>query len=408
MKTLLESAYREEAGRILAYLVRRCGSLDTAEDALQDAMTTALSEWPRLGAPANPAAWLTTVAYRKLLDRLRRERTRRVKEDDLSAAFAGVSLPVEPVDDEIPDERLRLFFMCCHPSLNPESQVALTLRMLGGLTTTEIAHAFLTPEATLAQRLVRAKHKIRSAGIPFEVPPAHLLVERLDTVRTVVYLVFNEGYAASGGEQLIRRELCAEAIRLARVLRQVAPDDAENGGLLALLLLQDSRRDARLDAAGDLVPLEEQDRSRWDGARIREGIAVLEDALERRSPGACQIQAAIAALHAEAATADATDWAQIAALYDQLYALDPTPIVALNAAVARGMARGCEVGLARVDELEAELAEFHLFHATRADLLRRLGRVEEARDAYRRALGLNTNVVERRYLARRVAELGGA
>jgi len=405
MKDLLEATYREEAGRILAYLVRRCGSLDTAEDALQDAMTGALAEWPRLGVPANPGAWLTTVAYRKLLDRLRRERTRRAKEDDLSAAFAGVSLPVEPGDDEIPDERLRLFFMCCHPSLHPESQVALTLRMLAGLTTAEIARAFLTPEATLAQRLVRAKHKIRNAGIPFEVPPSHLLGERLEAVRTVVYLVFNEGYAASGGDRLIRADLCAEAIRLARVLRQVAPNDAENAGLLALLLLQDSRRDARLDDAGDLVPLEEQDRARWDEARIREGIAVLDEALARRTPGTCQIQAAIAALHAEARTAGATDWAQIAALYDQLSALDPTPIVALNAAVARGMTEGCEIGLARVDELADELGEFHLFHATRADLLRRLGRVEEARDAYRRALGMNLNVVERRYLARRMAEM---
>jgi RNA polymerase sigma-70 factor, ECF subfamily len=405
MKDLLESAYREEAGRILAYLVRRCGSLDTAEDALQDAMTTALAEWPRSGIPSNPGAWLTTVAWRKLLDRVRRERTRRAKEDDLSAAFAGVSLPVEPGEQEIPDERLRLFFLCCHPALGPESQVALTLRTLGGLSTAEIARAFLLPEATLAQRLVRAKHKIRSAGIPFEVPEAHLLGERLDAVRRVVYLVFNEGYAASGGEQLIRGELCAEAIRLARVLRHVAAEDAENAGLLALLLLQDSRRAARLDGSGNLVPLERQDRSRWDRARIREGIAILEEALRRRTPGTCQIQAAIAALHAEAGAAAETDWAQIAALYDQLRALDPTPIVALNAAVARGMAEGCEAGLSLVDGLAPELGGFHLFHATRADLLRRLGRVEEARDAYRRALEMTANVVERRYLEGRIAEL---
>ncbi|HTP86411.1 MAG TPA: sigma-70 family RNA polymerase sigma factor [Bryobacteraceae bacterium] len=400
----LENTFRAEAGRIVAFLVRRCGSLDAAEDALQDAVAAALAEWPLTGVPSNAGAWLTTVAYRKLLDRVRRERTRRVKEDELAASFAGVSVPVEPVDREIPDERLRLFFLCCHPSLGVEAQVALTLRMLGGLTTAEIGRAFLLPEATLAQRLVRAKKKIRDAGIPFKVPEPQAIGERLDAVRRVVYLVFNEGYAASGGERLIRGELCAEAIRLARVLRQVAPQDAENGGLLALLLLQDARREGRVDEAGELVTLEEQDRGRWDRGRIDEGTAVLEEALGRRAAGPYQIQAAIAALHAQAARADETDWAQIAGLYERLRTMEPGPVVELNAAVAVGMAFGCEAGLARVEALAGELGEFHLFHATRADLLRRLGRREEARAAYGRAVELAGNEVERRYLERRTVE----
>ena len=400
----LENTFRAEAGRIVAFLVRRCGSLDAAEDALQDAVAAALAEWPLTGVPSNAGAWLTTVAYRKLLDRVRRERTRRVKEDELAASFAGVSVPVEPVDREIPDERLRLFFLCCHPSLGVEAQVALTLRMLGGLTTAEIGRAFLLPEATLAQRLVRAKKKIRDAGIPFKVPEPQAIGERLDAVRRVVYLVFNEGYAASGGERLIRGELCAEAIRLARVLRQVAPQDAENGGLLALLLLQDARREGRVDEAGELVTLQEQDRGRWDRGRIDEGTAVLEEALGRRAAGPYQIQAAIAALHAQAARADETDWAQIAGLYERLRTMEPGPVVELNAAVAVGMAFGCEAGLARVEALAGELGEFHLFHATRADLLRRLGRREEARAAYGRAVELAGNEVERRYLERRTVE----
>jgi len=394
----LENTFRAEAGRIVAFLVRRCGSLDAAEDALQDAVAAALAEWPLTGVPSNAGAWLTTVAYRKLLDRVRRERTRRVKEDELAASFAGVSVPVEPVDREIPDERLRLFFLCCHPSLGVEAQVALTLRMLGGLTTAEIGRAFLLPEATLA------KKKIRDAGIPFKVPEPQAIGERLDAVRRVVYLVFNEGYAASGGERLIRGELCAEAIRLARVLRQVAPQDAENGGLLALLLLQDARREGRVDEAGELVTLEEQDRGRWDRGRIDEGTAVLEEALGRRAAGPYQIQAAIAALHAQAARADETDWAQIAGLYERLRTMEPGPVVELNAAVAVGMAFGCEAGLARVEALAGELGEFHLFHATRADLLRRLGRREEARAAYGRAVELAGNEVERRYLERRTVE----
>jgi RNA polymerase sigma-70 factor (ECF subfamily) len=405
MKSVLESAYRQESGRILAYLVGRCGSLELAEDALHDAFTTALTEWPRSGTPNNQGAWLTTVAYRKLLDRLRRESTRTAKQDEVSALFPGATEPEESAAPEIPDERLQLFFLCCHPALNTESQVALTLRTLGGLTTVEIAHAFLIPEATLAQRLVRAKHKIRDAGIPYDVPAAHLLRERLEAVRRVVYLIFNEGYAASGGDLLIRPELCVEAIRLGRVLLQLAPEDAEDGGLLALMLLQDSRREARLDGGGNLVPLEEQDRSRWDRVEIDEGLAVLDGALARRTPGPYQIQAAIAALHAEAPVPESTDWRQIAALYQELWKLDPTPVVALNAAVARGMAEGYEIGLKLVDALQSDLREFRFFHAARADLLRRLDRKEDALDAYRRALAMTANAVERRYLERRAAEM---
>jgi RNA polymerase sigma-70 factor (ECF subfamily) len=398
-------AFREDWGQIVATLIGLTGDWDLAEECAQDAFALALQRWPRDGIPRRPGAWLTTTARNRAIDRLRREAVGAAK---LREA-ALLSVRDEPADDAGgggPDDRLRLMFTCCHPALAFEAQVALTLRTLAGLTTAEIARAFLVSEDTMSKRLVRAKRKIRNAAIPFRVPPAHLLTERTASVLGVLYLLFNEGYAASAGTDLVRQNLTAEAIRLARILARMLPDEPEAGGLLALLLLHDARRAARIDAAGELVPLEDQDRSRWDASQITEGTRLLEAALQRGRPGPYQVQAAIAACHSTASEAAATDWAQIAALYGRLARLVPSAVVRLNRAVAVGMRDGPAAGLALVEQLQraGELAGYHLLPATRADLLRRLGRRDEAAAAYREALELAPTEPERRYLARRLSE----
>src|SRR5690349_16257036 len=406
----LEQVFREEYGRIIATLIRQSGSFDLAEEALHEAFVAAAETWDRDGPPRNPGAWLTTVAHRRLLDAIRRDRTRSDKQTEIEYEATRLQPFAEPalLEDtvEYPDDRLRLIFTCCHPSLSRDAQVALTLRTLGGLTTTEIAHAFLLPEATLAQRLVRAKQKIRLARIPYEIPSLERLGERLAAVQAVIYLIFNEGYAASAGESLVRNDLCAEAIRLGRVLCELLPDEPENLGLLALMLLQDSRRKARVDDRGELVTLEEQDRSLWDRKEIDEGVRVAERALALRRVGKYQLQAAIAADHCEAETATRTDWRQIVALYEELMRLSASPVVALNHAAAVAMADGAAAGLKLIDELGAanKLDNYYLYHAARADLLRRLARRDAAHAAYLRALALTTNQVEQNYIRRRVQE----
>jgi RNA polymerase sigma-70 factor, ECF subfamily len=402
----LEAALREERGLVLASLIRSCGDFDLAEDALQEAVVTAIERWPLDGLPDRPAAWLLTTARRKAIDRARREAARDAKQ----AAAARV------LDDEpervgpIADDRLRLIFTCCHPALPEDARVALTLRTLGGLTTPEIARAFLVPEATMAQRIVRAKRKIKQAAIPYRVPGADQLPERLGAVLAVVYLIFNEGYSASTGASLVRTELCSEAIRLGRLLLTLMPEEPEVAGLLALMLLHDARRATRADERGDLVLLADQDRTRWDSEQIGAGLVLVEEALRasRGRPGRYALQAAIAALHAEAASAAETDWAQIAALYGELERVLPTPIVALNRAVAVMRADGPEAGLAIVDALTAALGGTHLLHATRGDFLRRMGRLEESEAAYRRAYELAPTAPERTFLGRRLAEVRDA
>jgi RNA polymerase sigma-70 factor (ECF subfamily) len=407
----VEAVYRSDWGRIVATLIALTRDFDLAEESAQEAFTAAVDQWPVSGIPDSPCAWIVQTARHKAIDRIRRQALLREKLE--SYAAEGLAREIEEPDydtGEIPDDRLRLIFTCCHPALALEAQVALTLRTLCGLETDEIARAFLVPPATMAQRLVRAKRKIRDAGIPYIVPQTSDIADRLDAVLTVIYLVFNEGYAATRGGPLVRTDLCAEAIRLGRLVRTLmAPrPPAEATALVALMLLHDARRDARLDTAGDLVILEEQDRSRWDQRQIAEAFPLVEEALAG-GPGAFALQAAISAVHCRAARAEDTDWAQIVRLYDLLERVQPSPIVSLNRAVAVAMASGPGAGLEIIDRLAVnnDLDSYHLLHAARADLLRRLGSAAEAAKSYRRALELATNDSERRFLARRLGEVGG-
>ena len=417
VQAAVDAAFREEWGRVLATLIRRTGDWDLAEECAQEAFTEALRRWPVDGVPQRSGAWLTTVAGNRAIDRLRRG----ARGAELLEQAGREALPQSDTDedampelfdetDEIEDDRLRLIFTCCHPALPLDGRVALTLRSLAGLTTAEIARAFLVPEATMAKRLTRTKTKIAVAGIPYRVPPAHLLPERTAGVLAVLYLMFNEGHSASSGTELIRVGLCDEAIRLGRALQQLMPDEPEAMGTLALMLLHHSRRHARVSGDGELITLEEQDRDRWDQAEIQEGLQLLESALHRRQVGPYQLQAAIAACHARAASAADTDWPEIAGLYALLARQLPSPVVRLNRAVAVAMAGDIEAGLAIVDELsgDSRLQRYYLLEATRADLLRRRGDQPAAATAYARALPLAPSEVERRYLRRRLQEVGGS
>ena len=411
LRAVVEELYRTQSRQVLATLIRLLGDFDAAEEALHEAFTVAVEQWEREGIPANPRAWLVSTGRFKAIDGMRRRARFDASLEELARQLetASVSLDAESFDGpSVEDDRLRLIFTCCHPALTPEAQIAMTMREVCGLTTEEIARAFLTKPATIAQRIVRAKSKIRDARIPYEVPPQSELPARLDAVLRVVYLVFNEGYSASSGNAVTRQDLSGEAIRLARVLVQLLPDP-ETIGLLALLLLQDSRRDARVSESGDVILLEDQDRTRWNRDFITEGAALVQRAFSMGEVGPYAIQSAIASIHAQAASAAATDWRRIVDLYDLLLKAEPSPVVELNRAVAVAMLHGPEAGLRLIDDLFArgELQTYHLAHAARADLCRRLGRTDDARRAYEQALGLTRQEPERRFLERRLLEVSG-